>query len=358
MAAHSDIFLMDACIYQFFFCFYISNRDYKPKISIMKRNYFSLAACMVFVLVLFSFFISCNNNNENNSSTQTGKEDSVKIMVERGKYLAHHVSLCIDCHSKRDFSKFSGPVVEGTEGMGGEEFNDKIGVPGVVYARNITPDTVNGIGKWTDEEIVRAVTRGINKNGDTLFPLMPYPHYNGMSKEDIYSIIAYIRTLKPSNNKVPNRKLMMPVSMAYPPLRSASLETNVKPDVSDMVKYGEYLVNSAVCMDCHTPMEKGQFVMPKYMAGGRTFDLGIFKVNSANITPDTTTGIGKWTEEMFLEKFKLYRDPASYQSNPGKLNTIMPKTMYAGMDDFDIKAIYRYLHTIPAVNNLVEKYPK
>jgi hypothetical protein len=61
---------------------------------------------------------------------------------------------------------------------------------------------------------------------------------------------------------------------------------------------------------------------------------------------------------MFLEKFKLYRDPAAIQSNPGKVNTIMPKTMYAWMDDFDIKAIYRYLRTIPPVNHLVEKYPE
>ena len=61
---------------------------------------------------------------------------------------------------------------------------------------------------------------------------------------------------------------------------------------------------------------------------------------------------------MFLEKFKLYRDPATYSANPGKLNTIMPKAQFANLDDFDIKAIYRYLHTLPAVNNLVEKYPK
>ena len=324
----------------------------------MKRNYISLATCLVFVLVLFSFFISCNNSSENTATANTGNEDSVKKMVERGKYLAHHVSLCMDCHSQRDFNQFSGPPVDGTEGMGGEAFGEKIGVPGTVYTKNITPDTVNGIGKWTDDEIARAITEGINKNGDTLFPIMPYPHYNGMSKEDVYSIITYIRTLKPNSNKVPDRKLMIPASMAYPPLQSASLESNMKPDVSDMVKYGGYMLNSAACMDCHTPMEKGQFVMSKFMAGGRTFDMGIFKVTSGNITPDSVTGIGKWTEAMFLDKFKNYRDKAAYSTNPGKNNSIMPWTMYANMDDFDIKAIYRYLRTLPAVNNLVEKYPK
>jgi mono/diheme cytochrome c family protein len=323
----------------------------------MNRNYAGLAFCTVLMVIIFSFFVSCNSN-EKPGSTASGNDDSVKKMIERGRYLANHVTGCMDCHSQRDFNKYSGPVVEGTEGMGGFVFNDKLGIPGVVYGRNITTDTVNGIGKWTDEDIVKAVTRGISKNGDTLFPIMPYAHYNQMSKDDLYSIIAYLRTLKPNGNKVPTRNLMIPIAMAYPPLQSASVDDNVKPDVSDMVKYGGYLVNISACMDCHTPQEKGQFVMNKMFAGGFTFDMGTFKVTSANITPDSVTGIGTWTETMFLEKFKLYKDPATYSANPGKANTIMPKALFAQMDDFDIKAMYSYLHTLPPVKQLVEKYPQ
>lgn len=326
-----------------------------------KKNYPVMAA-LIFTCAAFLFLLNACNNNENNSSAATEpgaktNEDSVRKIVERGKYLAYHVALCMDCHSERDFSQFSGPLKEGTEGMGGAVFGKELGVPGVIYAKNITADTVNGIGKWTDAEIERVITRGISKNGDTLFPLMPYPHYNGMSKDDIKSIIAFIRTIKPNANKVPDRKLAIPMAMAYPPLGSSSLDNNVKPDVSDIVKYGAYMMSSAACMDCHTPMEKGQFVMQKYMAGGRMFDIGLFKVVAANITPDSTTGIGSWTEEKFLERFKHYRDAASYNTNPGKLNSIMPWVMYAGMDDFDIKAIYRYLQTIPAVKNKVETHP-
>ncbi|MBK8496971.1 MAG: c-type cytochrome [Chitinophagaceae bacterium] len=118
------------------------------------------------------------------------------------------------------------------------------------------------------------------------------------------------------------------------------------------------MVNSATCMDCHTPMENGKYVISKKFSGGFHYNLGSFKVNSANITPDTATGIGKWTEEMFLDKFKHYREPALYVSDPGKKNSIMPWSLFAKMDDVDIKAIYRYLQTIPPVNNLVEKYPK
>lgn len=316
--------------------------------------------CMAFLAICITSmigFISCTNN-ESAKEADLSTADSAEKMIEKGRYLAHHVSLCMDCHSQRDFSQFSGPLKPGTEGMGGEMFDGKFGIPGVIYSRNITSDSTDGIGKWTDEEIERAITKGINRNGDTLFPLMPYPHYNTMSREDVQSIIAYIRTIKPIKNSVPERKLFIPMALAYPPLRSQSLDDNRKPDVSDMVKYGEYLTNSAACMDCHTPMDNGQFVMKKYMGGGYKFDLGSFVVVSANITPDSATGIGTWGETAFLDKFRNYRDPATFRTNPGKNNSIMPWSMYANMDDFDIKAIYRYLRTIPAVKNAVVKYPQ
>ncbi len=319
-----------------------------------KINVFLTGTLLTILIIVINF--SCNNN-ENSGSGGIAIVDSAALKIERGKYLAMNVSGCMDCHSKRDFTKFSGPVIEGTEGMGGEMFDQKFQVPGFVYARNLTPDTLYGIGKWTDDEIARTITRGIKKNGDSLFPIMPYAHYNQMSKEDVYSIIAFLRTLKPNNNQVPDRKLFVPMSVVYPPLKSNSLDNNVKPDVTDMVAYGGYMANIAACMDCHTEMVKGSFKMDELFAGGFAFDLDIFKVNSANITPDSAAGIGKWTEEMFLDKFKHFRDPASYSTNPGKANSIMPWVLYAQMDDFDIKAIYRYLRTLPAVNKVVVKYP-
>src|SRR5690606_13314988 len=59
--------------------------------------------------------------------------------VARGEYLANHVVACMDCHSTRDFSKFSGPLKDGTLGQGGEVFTEDMGFPGTFYAKNITP---------------------------------------------------------------------------------------------------------------------------------------------------------------------------------------------------------------------------
>ena len=81
-------------------------------------------------------------------------------------------------------------------------------------------------------------------------------------------------------------------------------------------------------------------------------------MTSANISPDSTTGIGTWTEERFLNKFITYRDSSEYMRDPGNQNTIMPLAVYAGMKDEDLKAIYAYLRTVKPFKNMVEKFPK
>ncbi len=320
------------------------------------RKFIALTA-ICSVLIMAAYFSACNNNKS--APKEINDKDSVKKVLERGEYLAIHVAGCTDCHSKRDFTKFSGPPVPGTEGGGGFVFDEKLGLPGRIYGKNITPDNETGIGTWTDDDILKAMTQGISKNGDTLFPLMPYVNYNRMAKEDLLSIIAYIRTLKPIRNKVPERQLMMPIEMAYPgPALQPSLDGNVRPSESDKVKYGGYLANIADCGTCHSPVVPEGPDRSRMYAGGYPFDLGTFKVVSPNITPDTATGIGAWTEAQFLHKFTQYREEKSYNFNPGKNNTVMPVSLLAGIRDEDLKAIYAYMRTAKPITNKVEKYPK
>ncbi len=323
----------------------------------MKKIFVIAAVCM---LATAAFYTSSCKDKKSEPQADN-KEDSVKKVVARGEYLANHVAACMDCHSKRDFTKFSGPVIPGTEGGGGFVFDHTLldAIPGTLYGKNITPDNETGIGTWTDDEILKAITQGISKNGDTLFPLMPYANFNHMAKEDLLSIIAYLRTLKPIKNKVPERQLMIPISLAYPaPALQASVDGNVRPPETDKVKYGEYLVNAADCGTCHTPFVKGQPDFSRMFAGGNFFNAGTFKVNTANITPDSTSGLGTWTEERFLNKFTQYREEKNYTTDPGPMNTIMPLTLYAGMTDDDLKAIYAYFRTVKPVKQVVEKYPK
>jgi mono/diheme cytochrome c family protein len=320
-----------------------------------------LLPSLLMISIAAIYFSSCNDNKKEEPKVAESNKDSLENVLKRGEYLVTSVAACLDCHSKRDYTKYSGPIVPGTEGMGGEVFDHKLfdAMPGTVYARNITSDPETGIGTWTDQEVLRAITQGINKNGDTLFPIMPYANFNHMAKKDLLSIIAYIRTLKPIKNKVAARQLMIPVSLAYPaPALQPSVDNNVSPPESDRVKYGEYLVNFADCGTCHTPFVKGAPDFSRAFSGGNILNPGEFKVTTANITPDSATGIGTWTEERFLNKFLPYREEKGYNFNPGKQNTIMPLTVYASMKDDDLKAIYAYLHSIKPVSNKVEKYPK
>lgn len=204
----------------------------------MKKLIAFAAICLC--LIAATYFTACNNQNAE-TAHKNNKEDSLQQVVERGSYLANHVAACIHCHSKRDFTKFAGPVIQGTEGGGGDVFDNHIleAIPGTLYGKNITPDKETGIGNWTDDEILRAITHGIRNNGDTLFPIMPYVSFNKMAKDDLLSIVAYLRTLKPINNKVKDRQLMIPISMAYPaPALQNDIDKNVRPDKTDLVNYG------------------------------------------------------------------------------------------------------------------------
>ena len=320
------------------------------------RKLFAFVAIVVATSIV-AYLTSCNNNTDKSADNKTS--DSLKKVLVRGEYLATHVALCIECHSSHDMSKYSGPIIPGTEGGGGFAFDQKLGLPGVVYGRNITPDSATGIGTWSDAEVLRAVTQGISKNGDTLFPLMPYPHMNRMAKDDIMSIIAYIRTLKPISNKVPARQLLVPISAVYPgQFLQPSIDGNVRPPESDKVKYGEYLTTMADCGTCHSPLTPQGPDVTRMFIGGYTFDLGTNKVTSANITPDSATGIGLWTEAMFVDKFAKYRDHKLIDVDPSTQNTIMPLSLYAGMTDEDLKAIYAYLRSVKPVSNKIEKFPK
>ncbi len=326
------------------------------------RKSITLPAILI-IAITAVFFNACVSTTDTSESIQADKinEDSLQQVVARGEYLSVHVAACIHCHSQRDFTKYSGPVVPGTEGGGGQKFDHSEfdAMPGTIYSKNITPDSATGIGTWSDGEIIRAITQGINKNGDTLFPLMPYANFNRMSKSDLLSIVAYIKTLKPINNKVPARQLMIPISMAYPgPALQKSIDGNVRPPESDSVKYGGYLVAMAGCGDCHTPYAKGQPDFSRAFAGANEFKLPTFKVNSANITPDSATGIGTWTETAFLGKFLTCRERKGYDFDPGKDNTVMPVVEFAGMTDEDLKSIYAYLKTVKPIKNKVVKYPE
>lgn len=283
------------------------------------------------------------------------KVESTPEKIERGRYLANHVTVCIDCHSSRDWSRFSGPLVEGTEGKGSEVFDQKFGFPGRYTSKNITPA---GIGHWTDGELFRTITTGVNKEGKALFPVMPFHYYGQMDEEDIKCIIAYIRTLKPIENKPEESVSDFPMNLIINTIPHKATPQKLPP-ATDIVNYGKYIANAAACVECHTQFDKGQLVAGTEYGGGREFPFPDGSViRSANITTDLETGIGSWTKEQFVALFKVRSDSATLTNKlkPGDFNSIMPWTMYGKMTTQDLEAIYAYLRTLKPIKNEVVKF--
>lgn len=273
--------------------------------------------------------------------------------VERGRYFAEIASACVHCHGTIAEDVFAQPLIEGTEGGGGRKFELPFGT---VFTPNLTPYALKD---WTDGEIFRAVTAGVNKDGEALFPLMPYHQYAYLNDEDIYDIIAYLRSLEPIENDVPDTEYKFPFNLIVKTI-PRDKEPVEKPEPGPTAEWGAYMIRASACYDCHTPMDdRGNFLEGMDFAGGMEFPLptgGI--VRSANITPDEETGIGKLTEDEFVHRFKKYAD-SSYvdkKIGPGEFNTEMPWKSYAHLKENDLKAIYQYLRTLEPIQNSIVKF--
>ncbi len=310
-----------------------------------------LIAVVVIVIGIVSYIMLALPN--------VGEAENIKVQatpqrIERGKYLAMHVSACLDCHSPHDWSKFGGPIDTMRLGAGGEKFDAAFGFPGTVMVPNLTPYNLN---KWTDGEIFRAITTGVKRDGSAIFPLMPWMYYSKMDKEDVYSIIAYLRTLKPIEASYPKSKLDFPLNILVHTMpKRATL--GIKPATTDTIKYGEYVVQSAACKDCHSQDNQGELIPGMEFAGGKEFKINGHTLRTANITPDAATGIGKWTKEQFIARFRANDDAtkAATINKATDFQTIMPWWQLSKMTDGDLASIYAYLRTVKPVNNSVVKF--
>jgi len=308
---------------------------------------------LLFIVVAAVFLITAVVSYICLALPDTGKPEDIKIAlspqrIARGKYLANHVILCMDCHSQRDWSKPIGAIAAVKLGAGGDDFDSSIGVPGDIYVPNITPYKLKN---WTDGEILRAITTGERKDGSAIYPLMPWPYFSKLDREDLYSIIAYLRTLPPIKTSLyPKPKLDFPANIWAHTLPVKAALGHL-PSVGDTVKYGEYLTAVAGCNLCHSQKKNGKMLGEEVpglnFAGGIEFPAGDKKIYSANLTPDKTTGIGNWNGEIFVKVFKSHAVSSTVALSP------MPWYDYSGMTETDLKAIYAYLRSLKPVKSKV-----
>jgi mono/diheme cytochrome c family protein len=264
--------------------------------------------------------------------------------VARGKYLTT-IAACIDCHTplgpdgKSDLTRAF---------AGGYVFD--LGPLGKLFTKNLTSDKETGLGNWTDDEIKIAIRIGVEKDGQHLFPVMPYLYFNSMADADVDAIVAYLRTLPAISNKVPDRQLNVPAeSLPNIPLRTGL----VAPDPADTAARGKYLLTSVIaCSDCHTPVDQktGQPIVEKYLAGGQPYEGPWGTVYGGNITPDKDTGIGKWSDDDIRRVLKSGTLPESQKYR----RAILMPNVWTVLTDQDTAAIIYYLRNdVKPVANLV-----
>ena len=118
--------------------------------------------------------------------------------IERGKYLVT-LGGCNDCHTPGYF--FGKP--DATRILGGSEVGFEIPGLGVFHGPNLTPDDDTGLGKWSTDEIVKAITTGHRPDGRVLAPIMPWHALAKLTPEDSRAIVAFLKSLPAVKNKVP-----------------------------------------------------------------------------------------------------------------------------------------------------------
>jgi hypothetical protein len=326
----------------------------------MKRFLKVVGGVLLVVIALVAgalAFLTAKKPAQRPASTE--KLEATPARLARGEYLVEHVSDCMGCHSDH-LDTFGMPVKPGTEGEGGYIFDKKIGFPGVVAAQNITPDKETGIGNWTDGEVLRALREGIDKNGNALFPMMPYEHLSKLSDEDAKSMVVYLRTLKPIKHGVPAKHLDFPVNFIAKFIPKPLDGPVSAPDPKNSVAYGKYLATIGGCYECHTPHdEHNKLDEANAFAGGWQMDGPWGRVVTANLTPHPQTYIGRATREEFIGRFRSFANLTaenSPEAPPGR-NTVMPWLAFSKMTDADLGAIYDYLKTVRPIDKKVNSFP-
>lgn len=227
---------------------------------------------------------------------------------------------------------------------------------GTIYSSNITQDPDAGIGSYSDGELVRLFRTGIKKNNQMVVPMMAkMPH---LSDEDVYSIIAYLRSDAPEVQPSPTQHTDQKIGfvgkallrLVFKPLEMPSAPIP-QPNTADPVAYGKYLMTDAMeCANCHSAsFDTYNIVDPEasegFLGGGNVVEIpGMGKMLSPNITMHPEKGIGSMTLEEFVQTVKYRQHRTGREVNP-----IMPS--YSSYSEEDIKAIWAYLKTVPLSDN-------
>jgi mono/diheme cytochrome c family protein len=256
-------------------------------------------------------------------------------LIKRGEYLARAAD-CTACHTAPEGKAFGG----------GYPVNTPFGV---IYGTNISSDKQFGIGNWSDDEFVAAVRDGIGKQGQQLYPAMPYDSFTKMSRDDVLAIKAYLMSLPPVSEASAKTDLSFPFNQRWGMVfwKMFNLDKGeLKADPSESAEWnqGRYLVEAlAHCGTCHTPRNLTMGMDNSKAFGGS--DLGGW--TAYNITPDKNAGIGGWSDDDLVKYLKTGNVAGRASASGPMAEAIEHSLQY--LPESDLKAITVYLRSTPAI---------
>ncbi len=255
----------------------------------------------------------------------------------RGAYLVRAAG-CISCHTDK---AGKGPFLAGGRAI--------VSPYGNFYSSNITPDAETGIGAWSDADFIQALSHGESPTGRTYYPAFPYASYSAMRREDMLDIKAYLFAQTPVRQENRGHELRFPFSWRFSiyPWRWLFFSSGeFDPDG----RRGAYLVEVlGHCAECHTPRNMaGGLKRGRHLAGTR---YGPDGHSVPNITPDSATGIGNWSEADIVFFFKTGLKPDGDDVQGHMRETIEDGLSH--LSDEDLTAIAAYLKAQPAIRHPV-----
>jgi mono/diheme cytochrome c family protein len=285
----------------------------------------------------------------NAMAQQAAQEQRPAALIEKGRKLAIAAD-CMACHTA--------PASLGLPG-GGKPFAGGYAIEsplGTIYATNITPSKVAGIGEYTEAEFARALRQGVRRDGSHLYPAMPYTSYTQLSDEDTGALYAYfMHGVAPVDADAEKTALPFPFSQRWSMAIWNLLFLDNQRFVPDATKSAEwnrgaYLAGAlGHCSACHTPRnalmaERGG----QALAGG-----AVGPWYAPNITSDPVSGIGAWSEQELVQYLRTGRVEGKAQAAGGMAEAVQNSLQH--LPEADLRAIAVYLKGTQPIRDTAAK---
>jgi mono/diheme cytochrome c family protein len=265
---------------------------------------------------------------------------AAQSLIERGKYLAR-AGNCGACHTAAN-----------GELAGGVAFDTPFGK---IYSANITPDVDSGIGKWTRDDFLQSLRKGVRPSGEHLYPVFPYTAFTKITDEDAAALYAYLKSVPAVHYVVPAAEMSFPYnrrSLLYLWKALFFDDGPYNPDARKSAEWnrGAYLITAlGHCSACHSPRNSlGAERSSLSMTGGVYQDRvpgGATRPWSAPNLTSLAQGMGAWPAEEIIAYLKTGTN--SYAATFGPMNeVIMNGTRH--LSDADLRAMAIYLKDLPA----------